>query len=514
MSNLEQKNSGKLTRTELIFLVLMATATITVVSTCSPLYPFNLWDDVNCFFTLGRGIIHGKVPYRDLYEQKGPLLYLIYALAALISEKTFVGAWIIESVMASVFSVFSWKTAKLFVTPARFTIALVPVLTSLIYTVYMFNFGGNAEELCFPLITVAFYIGLRSIVEGDGLPENKDAIVCGLITAALFWIKYTFTGFMIGFCIYILVLSVKRKSFARLWSLVWRFLCGFIIVSVPIILYFLVNGSVKYLWEGYFYNNIFLYHNVKSTATGIQSIPVISNIYITVIYLIVISLMYPVFGALLILTLISLFFTGRKNLKKVLFLFVVTFLIQSVVIYLKLNIYYYSYILSYCFCLILIPLVKGINALGKAFKNQMLLKVLTCSLLLTVYSITLLLNKNMFLIFKSKDDVAQYRIAQTINKTPDAKVLTYDVMDSGFFTAAGVLPQNRFFCYLNIEHGYSAILEEQKRLISEGYFDYIVTDYSSESDWDNYEAVQTEQDPIVDFRGTKRYIGYKLYKRI
>ena len=68
---------------------------------------------------------------------------------------------------------------------------------------------------------------------------------------------------------------------------------------------------------------------------------------------------------------------------------------------------------------------------------------------------------NFIKIFKSKDDVAQYRIAQTINKTPDAKVLTYDVMDSGFFTAAGVLPQNRFFCYLNIEHGYSAVLEEQ-----------------------------------------------------
>lgn len=514
MSNLEQKNSGKLTRTELIFLVLMATATITVVSTCSPLYPFNLWDDVNCFFTLGRGIIHGKVPYRDLYEQKGPLLYLIYALAALISEKTFVGAWIIESVMASVFSVFSWKTAKLFVTPARFTIALVPVLTSLIYTVYLFNFGGNAEELCFPLITVAFYTGLRSIVKGDGLPENRDAVVCGLITAALFWIKYTFTGFMAGFCIYILILAVKRKSFARLWSLVWRFLCGFTIVTVPIILYFLVNGSVKYLWEGYFYNNIFLYHNVKSAATGIQSIPVINNIYITGIYLIVISLMYPIFGVMLILTVISLFFTGRKNIKKILFFFGITFLIQSVVIYLKPNIYYYSYILSYCFCLILIPLVKGINALGKLFKNQMLLKVLTCALLLAVYSVTLLLNKNMFLIFKNKEDVAQYRIAQTINKTSNAKVLTYDVMDSGFFTAAGVLPQNRFFCYLNIEHGYPAVLEEQKRLISEGYFDYIVTGYSFESDWENYEEVQTEQDSIVDFRGTKRYIGYKLYKRI
>lgn len=515
MPQLEQTNNEKLTKTELIFLILAATVTITVLSTCSPLYPFNLWDDVNCFFTLGRGIIHGKVPYRDLYEQKGPLLYFIYALAALINDKTFVGPWIIECVMASFFSVFSWKTAKLFVKPERFAIALVPVLNALIYTVYMFNYGGNAEELCFPLITAAFYIGLRSIVKGDGLPLNREAVACGLITSALFWIKYTFIGFMAGFCIYILVLTIKRKDFVRLWSLVWRFLLGFIVITVPILIYFLATGSLKYLLEAYFYNNIFLYHNVKSATSGIQSIPVVNNIYITVIYLIVISIMYPVFGALLILSIISLFFSGRKNYKKTLFFFGITFLLQSVTIYLKSNVYYYSYILSYCFCLILIPLIIGLNALGKAFKKQtMILKVLVCVLLLAVYTVTLLLNKNTFLFLKNKDDVAQYRIAQTINQTPDAKVLTYDIMDSGFFTAAGILPANRFYCYLNIEHGYPAVLEEQTRLIREGYFDYIVTDCLFESNWNNYEVVQTETDLIVDFRGTKRFEGYKLYKRI
>ena len=97
---------GKLTKSELAILVISAAVTITVVSASSPLYPFNPWDDANCFFTVGRGIIHGLVPYRDLYEQKGPLLYFIYALAALISEKSFIGAWIAECVMASLFAVF------------------------------------------------------------------------------------------------------------------------------------------------------------------------------------------------------------------------------------------------------------------------------------------------------------------------------------------------------------------------------------------------------------------------
>ena len=100
-------DKSKLTRFELIFLILAASLTITFVSTSSPLYPFNPWDDVNVFFTLGRGIKHGLVPYKDIFDHKGPLLYFIYFLAVLISEKSFVGVWLIECIAASVYAVFS-----------------------------------------------------------------------------------------------------------------------------------------------------------------------------------------------------------------------------------------------------------------------------------------------------------------------------------------------------------------------------------------------------------------------
>ena len=70
MVNQKTADKSKLSRTELGFLILTATVTITIVSTCSPLYPFNPWDDANCFFTVGRGILHGLVPYRDLPENE------------------------------------------------------------------------------------------------------------------------------------------------------------------------------------------------------------------------------------------------------------------------------------------------------------------------------------------------------------------------------------------------------------------------------------------------------------
>ena len=59
------------------FALLVSFAVLTVCSKNSFLYPMNDWVDVNCFFTVGRGITHGLVPYRDLYDQKGPLLYFV-----------------------------------------------------------------------------------------------------------------------------------------------------------------------------------------------------------------------------------------------------------------------------------------------------------------------------------------------------------------------------------------------------------------------------------------------------
>lgn len=40
-------------------------------------------------------MMNGKVLYRDIYEQKGPLLYVVYGLAWLISHDSFIGAYTI-----------------------------------------------------------------------------------------------------------------------------------------------------------------------------------------------------------------------------------------------------------------------------------------------------------------------------------------------------------------------------------------------------------------------------------
>ena len=44
-----------------VFACLASFAVLLVCSKSSFLYPMNDWVDVNCFFTVGRGILHGLV---------------------------------------------------------------------------------------------------------------------------------------------------------------------------------------------------------------------------------------------------------------------------------------------------------------------------------------------------------------------------------------------------------------------------------------------------------------------
>jgi hypothetical protein len=514
MENKQIADTSKLTRFELIFIILAATVTITAVSACSPLYPYNPWDDVNVFLVLGRGIIHGKVPYRDLFDHKGPLLHFIYALAALISGRSFTGVWIIECILASIYSVFSWKIVKLFKETKKHNIVLMLMFPGIIYSMGIFNFGGNAEELCFPVLTVMLYFGLKAIVSGDGLPKKNEAVICGVLAGVLFWIKYSFLGFVIGFCIYLIIIAIAHKDFKKLWSLVWRFIAGFVLISVPILAYFLINNALSDLWEAYFRVNLFLYH--ETTAPGLAGIPVIKNVFIPVTCTIFTIKTDFTFGILLLLSALSVFFIGKEHRKKTIALLVITFVLAEGIIFSKTTfIYYYGYLLCYGFCMGLIPCVSLINKLSSMYKKDTrFVPMLTSVVLAAIYLFSIVNSKNMYLIFAPKEKLPQFQLAETISQTPDAKVLVYDFIDSGYFTTSGILPSNKYFCYLNIEQNYPAILEEQDRLIEEGYFDYIVTTYFYEEDWDNYEYVQEAAGPYVNYNRNSVYEGYKLYKLV
>ena len=136
-----------------IYSFLIAFVTLAICSKSSFLYPFNDWVDSNCYFTVGKGMMQGKVVYRDLFEQKGVLLYFLHGLAYLVSHTTFIGVYVIEVIAGTAYLYYSAKTAALFVNE-KWIYFIIPVLAALVYSSKYFAHGDSAEELCLPLADV------------------------------------------------------------------------------------------------------------------------------------------------------------------------------------------------------------------------------------------------------------------------------------------------------------------------------------------------------------------------
>ena len=85
----------------IIFSMVTAFVIMLFCTRSSFLYAFNSWDDTNSYFSMGKAIFHGMVPYRDLFDQKGILLYMLYGMASLISYRSFAGVFIIEILAAA-----------------------------------------------------------------------------------------------------------------------------------------------------------------------------------------------------------------------------------------------------------------------------------------------------------------------------------------------------------------------------------------------------------------------------
>ena len=77
-------------------------------------YPLNNWGDAQCFFTVGKSMVRGQVLYRDIYEQKGPLVLFLHGLASFVQRNGFLSVFLLEVLAAGVFLWFCQKIMALY----------------------------------------------------------------------------------------------------------------------------------------------------------------------------------------------------------------------------------------------------------------------------------------------------------------------------------------------------------------------------------------------------------------
>ncbi len=489
-------------RDGLVFLycLLTAAACLTLCSKCSFLYPINDWTDANAYLSCGRGMLHGRVMYRDLYEHKGPLLYALHALCCLVQSGGFLGVYFLEILAAGLFLTAAYRTLTLY-GAGRTALLWLPVIAVLVYSSFSFREGDSAEELCLPLLGWSLY-GMLSWLrrEAPGRMAAGKLALNGLLCGCVLWIKFTLLGFYVPWIVGMMLWhAAKREWKAAFRSLGW-FLAGIALATVPWLVYFGVNGAITPWLKTYLYDNLFLYG-------GGEGAGLLARAKAALLALLDWAKLNWAYAAPVALGLAGItLLRGGKSVKKSsaqarfpavsgaekAFLW-------AAAGFLALGVYiggrsypYYGLILAVFTPLAALPL--GLLAERALAPRRLLAAVLAGALIPGAALFTLAASRNTPDLLKPKQDTMQYRIAAVVAQTPDATLLNYGFMDAGFYTACDIAPTVKYFHQTNVP--LQEMLDEQERYVDEGITDYVVTRGKNPASIDErYELAATEKAP-------------------
>ena len=206
-----------------------AALVLALCSKTSSLYAFNDWMDANIFFTMGKSMLSGKVLYRDVFDHKGPVLYLLYGLGWLLDHTGFIGVFVLEICGFAVFLGLGLCTAELLRgKPLHPVWCLVPAAA--VAACRAFSHGGSAEELLLPFLAAALYGLVKCLTANRQMPLRTVALQ-GFLCGCALLLKYTVLGFYLAWVAVLAVLNLLLSP-AR-WA---GALIGMVCISVPMLL--------------------------------------------------------------------------------------------------------------------------------------------------------------------------------------------------------------------------------------------------------------------------------------
>ena len=472
----------------LAYCLVISAVLLGLCSRSSPLYPLNDWVDTNCFFTVGKAMFNGRVVYRDIYEQKGVLLYFLYGLAWLFSHTSFLGVYVLEVLCMALFLYLTCRTAALLVSPRAYCLVL-PGLAAVLCSSYAFYLGGSVEQLGLALLYLPLHCMIRTYVTGGGyLPARGWVIALGAAAGCLLWMKFTLLGVYIGYVLFVIVVQLDRRDPAGLLRAAGCFLLGLLAASLPWLLYFGLHHALRDAFVSYFYNNIALYPQLEGSRLSF----VLENLRH--------GLFWNARMALLIALGVLAVLLSRSSRPLKLGLFSLYF---CTVLFLYIGGAAYDYY-AFGMAALTVPgamaaawlLQRGWQLPWKgrsapAFRPAVsaalcLLLLLGGGLFARRHSV------NSFYTAYDRQDMWYSDFARIIEQSEDRSLLNYGFLDLGEYTVTGYVPQSKFFCVLNLD------LPEMRQEIEDSVRDrktmFIVT-------------IAYEDDPLLTE-------NYELVKRI
>ncbi len=342
----------------IVFFLIDYTLFISMFSPNSPIANQMSYTDSSVFRYIGLMMRKGVVPYRDIFDHKGILLYFLNYLATFIDKN--VGIWFINIVWNFAFFTFSYKLARLFA--GKKVSIFVTFFSSFI--IFLICSGGNyVEQYAVLFITVSLFLFFRDIKSKNKL-KMVSVFIIGLCFGGVFLLRPNMLILWVCMSFYLLIIYIKEKEYIYLFKTIIVFLLGILVFIFPFMIYLIINNAFSDFIYDYFIFNF----NYSANFVESSFLKVLISFSIYSIQLFIILLLgfkyfknkEMLFSILYMLLSFVIVIIPRNNFVHYLFIMVPTYIVPLAIIINNRNtMYLFTYLLIVIYILMFNKLINN-----------------------------------------------------------------------------------------------------------------------------------------------------------
>ena len=200
--------------------------------------------DSSVFRTVALMMKNGYTPYKDSFDHKGPLLYVINYLGLLINYDH--GVWFIEIVFMFFTCLGIFKISRL---SCGVFPSLLIILVCFNPLFWFFGGGNKTEEYAMSFIAWGLFIFLDYFLNGK--INRLRLFVCGFGCGCILMLQPNMASMWVVFCLAVLADAIIKKQLKTIPEFLLFFCLGMLLAIVPFIIWFAAKGALKSFWDTY-----------------------------------------------------------------------------------------------------------------------------------------------------------------------------------------------------------------------------------------------------------------------
>lgn len=209
--------------------------------------------DSGVFMSMGKLAKDGMIPYKEMFDHKGPFMVLVQTIGMMISDGK-LGIFIVQILFLTVSMCGVYKILRLFYTQKKS--AVFTIMSFLVLNIY-FEGGNLTEEYCLSFLLWSTYFAVKYI-KNSKLDEEHNPLY-----SLFYGITFTvcaFTRITNSFplcCIVVcgFILLIKRRRWRDILKNIFCFFIGMIGMMIPFLIYFWANDALyDMIYATFIYN--------------------------------------------------------------------------------------------------------------------------------------------------------------------------------------------------------------------------------------------------------------------